>query len=308
MYGYVRPLKGELRVREYETFRGVYCGLCHALGRKYGPLLRWAVSYDMTFLAMLLCREREVTVRRRRCPWRPWRAAPCPEALPALEDAADMTVLLAWWKLRDGAQDSRFPKSLGYRLLAALTRPACRRAERARPAMGRAAAELLGRLRALEEARSPSLDETADCFASLLAAAAEGEGPRGRVLRELLYHLGRIVYLLDAADDLEEDIRAGAYNPLRYRFDTGEAGLAPADREELRLLLRHSHNSVCAAFALLDRGAYTDILENILCLGVPAMARAVLDAPPGGRCRGRSLRGSGRPGGGSQQSEDRSGL
>ena len=72
MYGYVRPDKGELKVKEYELFRAVYCGLCETLRERYGFFTRFAVNYDMTFLAMVLLSD-QAQARQRRCPVHPMR-------------------------------------------------------------------------------------------------------------------------------------------------------------------------------------------------------------------------------------------
>ena len=53
MFGYIRPQKGELLVREFEQYRGVYCGLCKQLGKSYGFAARMTLSYDCTFLGLL---------------------------------------------------------------------------------------------------------------------------------------------------------------------------------------------------------------------------------------------------------------
>lgn len=53
MFGYVRIDKGELKVKEYEAYRGIYCSLCRALSKRYGLFSRLILSYDMTFLAMV---------------------------------------------------------------------------------------------------------------------------------------------------------------------------------------------------------------------------------------------------------------
>lgn len=277
MYGYVRPERGELKMREYDVFRGVYCGLCHTLKKRYGPFLRFAVNYDLTFLAMLLADEKSVPVCPRRCPYHPLRRSACPEALSSLDEAADVTVILAYWKLRDGAEDSGLFKSLGYRLLAFSLRPAYRRAAAQKPDLAKCAEDELHELSLLEKESCPSVDAPADRFARILRETASGTGERERILRELLYHLGRIVYILDAADDLAEDVSRGAYNPLRFRFEAGNGKLSPEDERELRLSLQHSHNSMCAAFVLLEGTAYTGILENIIYLGLPAVTQAVFD-------------------------------
>lgn len=278
MYGYVRPERGELKVREYEIFRGVYCGLCHTLKKRYGPLLRYAVNYDFTFLAMLLAGPEPVSDCVRRCPYHPLRRTCCPENASFMDAAADCTVILAYWKLRDGAEDKPFLPALGCRLLARLIHGAYHQAARSLPDFAAVTESELEALAKLEREKCPQVDAAADRFARILQAAGELERDetRRRVLRELLYHLGRIVYILDAADDLAEDVKTDSYNPLRYRFAPGEGGkLTAEDEAELRLSLQHSHNSISAAFALLPETPYTDILANILFIGLPAVTQAV---------------------------------
>lgn len=50
MFGFVRPLRGELKVREWERFQSVYCGLCHTIRSHYGLLQTVMHSYDCTYL------------------------------------------------------------------------------------------------------------------------------------------------------------------------------------------------------------------------------------------------------------------
>ena len=277
MYGYVRPERGELKLREYDVFRGVYCGLCHTLNKRYGPLMRFAVNYDFTFLAMLLAGPEPAATCVRRCPYHPLRKASCPEASASMDAAADFTVILAYWKLQDGARDRKAVSALGCRVLASLMRGAYRKAAKLRPAFAQAVESELRALDDLEKENCPSVDAPADRFAGILreTAAGETEPSRARILGELLYHLGRIVYILDAADDLADDMKSGAYNPLRFRFAPKDGKLSPEEEQELRLSLQHSHNSIVSAFELLERTPYTDILTNILYIGLPAVTQAV---------------------------------
>ncbi|MCD7769012.1 MAG: DUF5685 family protein [Oscillospiraceae bacterium] len=276
MYGYVRPEKGELKIREYQRYRGVYCGLCHDLRRRYGPFCRLLVNYDFTFLAMLLAGEGEETTCDRRCPVHPARKYPCLGTCAELDTAADETVILAWWKLRDGARDESLLKSLLYRIACLILRRAYKKATGRRPGFASVVETQLLRLNRLEDAKNSSLDETADAFACILRAAGEGaEGDRSRILGELLYHLGRIIYILDAVDDLAQDERSGDYNPLRYRFNPEEGKLSQQDEAALRLTLQHSHNSISAAWALLEPSPYSEIISNVIYLGLPTVTQAV---------------------------------
>ena len=279
MYGYVRPDKGELKVSEYERFRGVYCGLCHVLKERYGPICRYLVNYDFTFLAMLLAEAGEICAEPRRCPYHPLRKTMCPASCESLRAAADCTVILAYWKLRDGAADKRGFGAVGCRIACALLKRHYRKAAVCQPEFSASTEENLRALASLEKAEADSLDAVADCFAKILrsAALAAPEGERRRILLELLYHIGRIVYILDAADDLTEDVREGNYNPLRFRFKLLDGKLSAEDETYLRGTLQMSHNILCSAFALLEQSAYSSIISNIIYRGLPAVTQSVFD-------------------------------
>lgn len=276
MYGYVRPEKGELKIKEYQRYRGVYCGLCHALRRRYEPVCRLLVNYDFTFLAMLLAGEGEEKTCDKRCPVHPLRKYPCLDSCLGLDTAADETVILAWWKLRDGAQDESFLKGILYRIACLVLRRAYKKAAGRRPDFAAETEIQMRRLSELETSQSASLDETADAFAGILRAAGTGaEENRSRILGELLYHLGRIIYILDAVDDLAQDEEIGSYNPLRYRFRLENGKLSPQDEAALRLTLQHSHNSISAAWSLLEPSPYSEIISNVIYLGLPSVTQAV---------------------------------
>jgi hypothetical protein len=276
MYGYIRPDKGELKVREYESFRGVYCGLCHTLKARYGWACRFLVNYDFTFLAMLLAPAGEAVTCVRRCPYHPFRKTRCPSACPSLETAADHSVILGYWKLKDGMTDRGFLGRLGCALACLILRRAYHKAVQKQPAFAKATEENLKALGALERESCASLDQVADRFARILQAVAQdGDSPRDRVLRQLLYPLGRIVYVLDAVDDLAEDEKSGGYNPLRYRYTLEGGKLRDEDAAALRQSLQLSHNSLSAAFQLLEENPYTGILSNVIYFGLPSVTQAV---------------------------------
>ena len=122
------------------------------------------------------------------------------------ELAADESVILAWWQLRDGVADHGFWKGAGYRAASRVLLDAYRRAAELRPDFDRHVRDCLDELSALEAERCPSMDRAADTFARILqsAAATVDDPVRRRVLEQMFYHLGRWIYLVDAADDLRE--------------------------------------------------------------------------------------------------------
>ena len=266
MFGYVRPSDDRLTPTDRETFRAAYCGLCHALGARYGLVGRMILNYDLTFLAMVLS-DGAGEMCAKRCAVHPIRRRCCVAGDPALDAAADMSVILTYWQLRDGVADHGFWCGLKYRIASVLLRPAYRKARERRPQFDAGTKAHLSELAALERERCSSLDAPADAFAQLLALAAEevSDPVRRRVTAQLLYHLGRWVYLVDAADDLRADIKSGGYNPL-----------APADSEVLALTLDGSVRAMAAAFELLPETKYTPVLRAAVYEGLYAVGAAVL--------------------------------
>ena len=144
-------------------------------------------------------------------------------------------MILTWWQLKDGVADHGFFRSLPYRAALLALGRAYRKARARRPGFDERTRAHLEELARLEGERCPSMDRAADAFAVLLAGAAEEEPDpvRRRVLRQLLYHLGRWIYLVDAADDLKKDVKSGSYNPLVYRFHAEGGTLTAEDRAAL---------------------------------------------------------------------------
>lgn len=270
-----------------DRFRRMYCGLCHTLGRRYGPAARFILNYDFTYLAILLSEPQEGAARRRCCPPHPIRGQDFLEGTPALETAADESVILAYWQARDGVADHGRLQGLKYRTASRVLRSAYQKAASLRPDFDGAVRRELARLGELERERCPSLDYPADTFAALLSSAAgQVEDPvRRRVLEQILYHLGRWVYLVDAADDLRTDAAEGNYNPAALRFGLREGVWTPEARAEFAVTLDHSIHMITTAYELWDFGVWRPILEHTFYTGLFQVGKAVLDGTfhPAGR-------------------------
>ena len=269
MFGYVRPVRPELKCKDFDLYRATYCGLCR---RRFGLIAPMLLNFDFTFLTLLLWQpEEKFTPCRGRCHANLLVKKPmCPDS-PALKLAADESVILAWWQLRDAAEDKDKLGGLPARALGLLLTPAYRKAARLRPEFDRTVKGCLEELAALERENCPSMDRAADTFARLLQSAAPVDDPRHRVLEQLLYHLGRWIYLIDARDDLAEDLADGRYNPVAARFGPeGDDGL-------LKQTLDASLDRMGAAFQLGEFGCRTALLENLIYLGLPLVQRAVFD-------------------------------
>ena len=197
----------------------------------------------------------------------------------AMELAADESVILAYWQLRDGVEDHDWFHGLKYRAISTVMEPAYRKAAARKPSFDDCTQKHLTILSQLEKQQCDSIDRAADAFAGLLAGAAhELQDPiRKRVLSQLLYHLGRWVYLVDAADDLKEDAKNGNYNPVALRFGLKNGVWTPDSRREFVASLDHSIHMMTTAFELIPFGVWTPILENTLYTGLFQIGKSVLD-------------------------------
>lgn len=274
MFGYVRAVPAALSQEDRRRYEGIYCGLCRTLGERYGWTARMTLNYDFVFLALLLAPpEEEGDFACMACPAKPWVKKPCWRMGEALALAADESVILTWWKLRDEVRDGGLFRRLASRGACLLLRRHYRRAAALRPAFDALVRDCLEELYGIEREGLPSLDRPADTFARILQGAAAQLEPaaRGSAIGQILYHVGRWIYLTDAFDDLEEDRARGNYNPLLLRYGPQ----AREEQEALRETLHASLGLADTAYALLDWGAWESLLGHILRTGLPVVEQAV---------------------------------
>ena len=181
MFGYVRAVTSVLSPEDAQRYEAVYCGLCRTLGNRYGKTAQLILNYDFVFLALLLAKpEGEGTFPCCPCPVHPWRKKTCWLGSPALDEAADATVILTWWKLQDAIRDGGLWERGKSRAAALALRRHYRTAAARRPAFDHTVQTCLEELHQLEVANTPSLDQPADTFARILQAAGAETGLAAR--------------------------------------------------------------------------------------------------------------------------------
>lgn len=294
MFGFIRPVKSELKVKEADRFQQVYCGLCHAIRARYGRFYTMFLSYDMTFYALVVGSGEtpKAQTERRRCDAHPVTKRVCAAPDDALALAADASVLLSYHKFHDNLADEKGAKRLLAAVLCRLGRRGYEKARARLPEADRDIRAALDELHVLENENCASMDRAADASARMTAAVVPHTGDaRERVLRQMFYHAGRWLYLLDAAQDVPEDMKTGAYNPLVQRYALKTPDITDI-KQPLERTLERSLADVCTAFDLLDAQRDAEIIRNIIFLGMPTVTRQVLDGtyqPNGGRGKHGSL-------------------
>lgn len=259
MFGYVIADAGRLDEAQRARYRSCYCGLCRALRREYGFASRLALTYDMTFLALLLgsLYEPDEQPGCERCFAHPCRAHTY-FVTPITHYAAAMNTALAYDNCMDDWHDDRSALRLAE---AKLLRAAKQKAEQQYPRQCGAISGCLTRMAALESARGTFPDEAANEFGNLMAELFVYQNDRWEtVLRSFGFALGKFIYFLDAACDSETDRKKGRYNPLLGLTDTSPGHL----EQQLTLLI----GDAAAQFERLPLVQDADLLQNILYSGV----------------------------------------
>lgn len=220
MFGYVTVYKPELKVKEYEAYKGVYCTLCKEMGKEYGILSRFLLSYDGAFYVLYkmgLANEK-VTAKKSRCTFNPCKKCAkitCESNIYKL--ASTITVVLAYFKLIDNLKDTKGIKKLFLYFLLPYFSYLKRKALKKYPDIFVEIEKSMNEQFEIEREKNISLDKSAHPTAKMLGwlfEYNEGETTK-KSAYDFGYHLGRIVYFLDAFDDYEKDIKENMYNPLK---------------------------------------------------------------------------------------------
>lgn len=282
MFGYIMPDKPELKMKEYELFRGYYCGLCKSMGRSFGTFSRFALNYDSAFLGLLLSSvHNEVPVlKKENCIAHPVKKMWIVKESPHIDFAADINVLLTYYKLRDNMRDDGglLPKLRGLAF-----QKGYKSAASGNKQLDEIIAASISAQVQLEEQKCSSMDEAAEPFANmlsqLLAAGYKGADQSiPRILGWIGYNLGKWIYIIDAYDDIEKDIVDRSYNPLlsQYKYENQEIeDFKDTIVEEVRINLLQALSQTTASIELLKLNN-KGIIDNIVYEGLYGKTEQVL--------------------------------
>ncbi len=266
LFGYIKVSKGELKIKEFELYRGVYCTLCKVLGKNYGLISRFTLNYDFTFLALLNLSLKDGCDKftKKGCTFNPLKKCNFCNNTEEFEMPAAAAMIMTYYKLLDNIADEKGIKKLFYLLLLPFIKSANKKASKNYPHIEKIIGDYISKLSVLEKENCTDIDMVSDPTAvalSKILMLCSDDNSQKRVLERLGYCLGRYIYLADAYFDLEKDKITGNFNVLKNK---------PSNETEsyIKSQIYFCINEATKAFELLDIKKYKTILGNILYLGL----------------------------------------
>lgn len=269
MFGYVLPCKLELKIKDYEKYKAYYCGLCKTIKGEYGNIPRLSLNYDMTFLSILLdsLSIKETIYEKGFCIVHPLKKKIWIKENSSLEYASFCNIVLSLYKLKDNSEDDKSLKDYLFSKLLLLYIKIDDKIY-----IKEYVEKSLFSLYDIESNPSiVNIDEICNPFSDLTAFILSTyinyiNIPSSERVKDNLYNLGynlgKWIYLIDAYDDLEKDIKKNSFNPLIRAFKKESI------KEKVEYMLICCASSCLEYLDKLPLTKNEDLLQNILELGL----------------------------------------
>lgn len=245
------------------------------MGKDYSLFSRFILSYDCTFYAMfLMSLHRSCTgFENKHCRFNPLKKCSyCKTQSDSFSKAAALSVISAYYKLIDNIQDSSFFKRTVYKMVKPIFSHWCKKAAKLYPEINEIVKTMSQQQFKVEKNPDCHLDMACDPTAHMLASLLELEGndeKEKRVYSQLGYGIGRWIYLIDATDDYDQDLKKGNFNP----FNSYKENLDQIMKNNLSQSLAMAYD----AYNLIDIVDFKGIIDNIITKGMPSVQAEILN-------------------------------
>ncbi len=281
MFGYISPDTPYLFKKDETLYKAVYCGLCKSIGKGCGQCARTALTYDMAFVSALVhnIRGEDVKIEKKRCIIHPIRRRPvaAPDGLTITLGCANTA--LAYFKLCDDKRDGEKRAFLRH-----FYRRGFKKAKKLHPRVVEIIEEQTNLQAALEERGCAVIDEACEPTAVMMRELSRYalEGYASPSTDELFYALGKWVYIIDAIDDFEKDVKKGRYNVILNTFGQNDRKTMLAEHgEELKFVLNNLFADMREALCGIKFNFNRDLTDNIILRGIPLKSRQVFSGSEG---------------------------
>lgn len=276
MFGYVKPDRPYLYIKDDTLYNALYCGVCKSIGANCGQCARFTLTYDIAFLSAVVhnIMGKDVVIKRKHCIIHPFTKRPIANRDEISDCLAVLNIILAYYKVNDDVADSGKHKLRRIFLL-----PIFKRAKNKCPKLAEIVEIYYSKLFELEKSGETSIDKIADPFAMMLAKLSD------ELLNEFateetflyFYNFGKWIYIIDALDDYDKDIKKNNYNPFRAAYSACDFESLKRDYgEEVSFILSSCINGISDNLSKIKFNFNADLIRNISLKGTMATTQRVL--------------------------------
>lgn len=271
MFGYIKPDKENLYVKELTLYKAVYCGLCETIKKNVSFILPFKLSYDFVFLLMVratLTGEKS-SIKKGRCKYNPFKSVMYAINPESSLFAARLALILTALNLEDDLKDkdtSIFKKIFTYPLSFYFKKKLKKNGEYS---------DLVNNIRfklsqmsLLEKEKCSDIDKMCELFGDIMSESLSFSlaSKEEKIARQIGSSIGKFIYLTDAIDDAKSDEKKHSYNPLIEKY--GSYKDIYKNINEIDIVLSMYTKDALLAFNLLEKNEYTSIINNVLTLGL----------------------------------------
>ena len=276
MFGYIQPDMPYLYGKDATLYKAMYCGLCKSIGASCGQRARFALSFDMTFLSALLhnIMNTDVHIEKAHCVLHPIVKRPVAGDDAITRAVACLNTAFTYYKLSDDVADEHKGK-----IKRAFFAKGFRKSKNEHPEIARIIQRRMEELWKLEKENADSLDRAADPFGMMIADLSYYvlKEFATEYTRRLCYSIGKWVYLIDALDDYEKDIKKKNYNPFFAAFGEGsKCEMLAAHGEEVNFVFQSVFAENAECLRNIRFHFNHDLTDNIILRGIPATTKRIL--------------------------------
>lgn len=272
MFGYVNLYKPTLSDDNYELFKTYYCSLCFRLGKDFNQAVRLSLSYDFTFLAILLdsLSDKKLELTNQRCLKHIGKQKQIAVNNEFIKYSSQMSAVLNFYKLTDDIKDDKSVKAFILRL------PYLRQLKKTDPHFEIISDEIIKHLNSLsklENENCENIDEVSHEFAMIMQYLFS----YNIKLKRFGYNLGKFIYIIDAFDDMDDDLKKKHYNVInkKYAYD-GTSMKKKQIASEIDFILTYTLSQLADEFEKLDIKKNKTLLENIIYFGLRQKKDSIL--------------------------------
>ncbi|NLL56478.1 MAG: hypothetical protein GX242_04615 [Clostridiales bacterium] len=274
MFGYVIIDKPNILIKDYQTYRSYYCGLCKSIGKRSGQAMRLTLNYDIVVLALIAHNYENKTPEfsKGRCFVHPLRGISYVKHNNILAKIADINTILGYYKIYDDVVDEG-----KHKLLKTALTPYFKKARKRLPELSKQVGEIYDKLRAYEKQKADE-NVLSDCFGSLMIKVGECLTEKcDNHLREMCFYLGKWVYVIDAFDDLQKDFEKNNYNPFLRDVTKWDDRIFENVATRFTWITNECIDKIISVYEMMQINVSEGTLSNIIYKGLPARTEFVLN-------------------------------